>query len=122
MLCEHDAVHATWSRFGPGRDGANLHVHYEHTDGFYVLKGTLTVKLEDGEVAVPAGNLVIVPPLVVHGFRNASDEELQYLNILHVPGCGFADYMRGIADFDQADPPVTGTRPAARGDDRAAPR
>ena len=39
ILCEHDAVHATWSRFAPGRDGADLHVHRLHTDVFYVLEG-----------------------------------------------------------------------------------
>ena len=46
--------------------------------------------------------------MVVHGFRNASDADVKYLN-LHAPGCGFIDYMRGPArwrpiDFDQADP------------------
>jgi mannose-6-phosphate isomerase-like protein (cupin superfamily) len=118
ILSDHDALHATWSRFGPGRDGADLHIHRRHTDLFYVLAGELTVLLgrESEEVAVPAGKLVRVPPLVVHGFRNAGDEELRYLN-LHAPGVGFADYMRGLRDgsrvpFDQEPPPVDGVRPA----------
>ena len=74
ILCEHDALHATWSRFGPGRDGADLHIHRDHTDLFYVLAGELTVRLgiEGEEIAVPAGRLVRVPPMVVHGFRNAA--------------------------------------------------
>jgi quercetin dioxygenase-like cupin family protein len=119
IICEHDALHATWSRFGPGRDGADLHVHRGHADLFYVLAGELTVRLgiEGEEVAVPAGNLVRVPPMVVHGFRNAADVELRYLN-MHAPGAGFADYMRGIRDgspvpFDQEDPPADGIRPAS---------
>ena len=68
-------LHATLSRFGPGRDGADLHVHTEHSDLFYVLEGELTVRLgvEDEQVTVPAGALARVPPNVVHGFRNASD-------------------------------------------------
>jgi quercetin dioxygenase-like cupin family protein len=118
ILSDHDALHATWSRFGPGRDGADLHVHRLHTDLFYVLAGELTVRLgvAGEEVAVPAGNLVRVPPMVVHGFRNASDTELRYLNF-HAPGVGFADYMRGIRDgrrvpFDQEPPPADGIRPA----------
>ena len=59
ILAEHDALHATWSRFGPGRDGADRHIHRGHTDLFCVLGGVLTVKLGTGddEVEVPAGTL-----------------------------------------------------------------
>jgi mannose-6-phosphate isomerase-like protein (cupin superfamily) len=119
ILSEHDALHATWSRFGPGRDGADLHVHRHHTDVFYVLEGELAVRLGAAgeQVAVPAGTLARVPPLVVHGFRNASDADMRYLN-LHAPGTGFAAYMRGLREgakvpFDQHDPPEDGGRPAS---------
>jgi quercetin dioxygenase-like cupin family protein len=119
ILSEHDALHATWTRFGPRRDGADLHIHHRHTDLFYVLAGELTVRLgaRGEETVVRAGTLVRVPPLVVHGFRNGSDAELRYLN-MHAPGAGFVDYMRGLRDrrrvaFDQHDPPVDGGRPAA---------
>lgn len=117
ILSDCDEVHATWSRFGPHREGADLHVHRRHTDLFYVLEGALTVGVGaagEPEVA-PAGTLVRVPPLVVHGFRNGSDSELRYLN-LHVPGRGFADYLRALRDgrtfvYDQEDPPADGGRP-----------
>ena len=114
MLSDVDPLHATWSRFGPRRAGANLHVHYRHSDLFYVLEGELTVMLgPDGdETVAPVGTLARVPPLVVHGFRNGSDAELCYLNF-HAPGQGFADYMRGLSDFDQADPPEDGGRSAS---------
>jgi mannose-6-phosphate isomerase-like protein (cupin superfamily) len=116
ILCDDDALHATWSRFGPGRDGADLHVHHRHSDLFYVLEGELTLRLgvEDRTVVSPAGSLVHLPPLVVHGFRNGSDVDVRYLNF-HAPGEGFADYMRARRDglersFDQADPPADGGR------------
>src|SRR3954449_6754503 len=91
ILSDHDALHATWSRFGPGREGADLHVHRRHSDLFYVLAGELTVRLgpEGDEVVARAGTLVRVPPLVVHGFRNGSSAEVRYLNF-HAPGQGFA--------------------------------
>jgi quercetin dioxygenase-like cupin family protein len=118
ILCEHHGLHATWTRFGPCREGASPHIHREHTDLFYVLAGELTVRLgaEDRAAAAPPGTLVRVPPLVVHGFRNAGDAELRYIN-LHAPGRGFADYMRGLrdrrpVDFDQEDPPADGLRPS----------
>ena len=119
ILCDRDALHATWSRFGPGREGADPHIHRRHTDVFYVLEGELTVRLglEDDLVVVPQGALARVPPLVVHGFRNGSDKEMRYLNF-HAPGVGFADYMRGIRDgrpvtYDQEPPPAEGVRPAS---------
>jgi cupin domain len=56
-----------------------------------------------------------VPPLVVHGFRNASDADVVYLN-LHAPGMRFADYLRALRDgrafvYDQEEPPADGGRP-----------
>jgi mannose-6-phosphate isomerase-like protein (cupin superfamily) len=117
ILSDHDTLHATWSRFGPHRDGADLHVHRHHTDLFYVLEGELTIRLgpEDRPVVVPAGTLARVPPLVVHGFRNGSDAEVRYLN-LHAPGEGFADFLRALREgrafsYDQHPPPADGGRP-----------
>ncbi|HYM57470.1 MAG TPA: cupin domain-containing protein [Solirubrobacteraceae bacterium] len=117
ILSDHDALHATWSRFGPRREGADLHVHRRHSDLFYVLGGELTIRLgPEGEgVVVSAGTLARVPPLVVHGFRNGTDAELRYLN-LHAPGRGFAGYLRAERDgrtssYDQEPPPADGGRP-----------
>jgi quercetin dioxygenase-like cupin family protein len=117
ILSDDDTLHTTWSRFGPHREGAVLHVHRHHTDLFYVLAGELTVRLglEDEAVVAPAGTLARVPPLVVHGFRNDSADELRFLN-LHAPGEGFADYMRAVRDgrdasYDQHPPPPDGGRP-----------
>ena len=119
ILCDPDPLHATWSRYGPRREGADLHVHRRHTDLFYVLDGELTIRLgiEDEGVPVPAGELVRVPPLVVHGFRNASDADVSYLN-LHAPGQDFAAFMRAMRDgreysYDQHPPPADGGRPTA---------
>lgn len=116
ILSDADELNATWSRFGPGREGADLHVHRSHTDLFYVLGGELTVWLGPaGEPRVaPAGMLVLAPPLVVHGFRNGSDAELRYLNF-HAPGRSFTDYLRAMRDgrpfaYDQEEPPADGGR------------
>jgi mannose-6-phosphate isomerase-like protein (cupin superfamily) len=116
VLSDRESLAATRSRLGPGLEGADLHVHHEHTDLFYVLTGELTIRLgvEDEQVAVPAGRLVRVPPFVVHGFRNASDADVTYLN-LHAPGNRFIDFMRSVRDderfdWDQHDPPADGGR------------
>jgi quercetin dioxygenase-like cupin family protein len=121
ILSDQGSLHATWSRFAAGRDGADLHVHHHHTDLFYVLDGELTLRLGvDGDaVAIPAGTLARVPPLVVHGFRNASASDVRYLN-LHAPGRQFANFMRALRDgqpppdtYDQHPPPPDGGRPTS---------
>jgi mannose-6-phosphate isomerase-like protein (cupin superfamily) len=117
ILSDRAPLHATVTRFAAGEEGADLHVHYEHSDLFYVLEGEVTVRLglEDRQVTVPTGALARVPPGVVHGFRNASDADLRYLNF-HAPGSDFATYMRGLRDgvkvvYDQHAPPEDGGRP-----------
>jgi quercetin dioxygenase-like cupin family protein len=119
ILSDDESLHATLSRFGPRRVGADLHVHRHHTDLFYVLEGELTVRLgvEDEPLVVPAGTLARVPPLVAHGFRNGSDADVRYLNF-HAPGMEFADYLRAVRDgrdfsYDQHPPPAEGGRSPA---------
>ncbi len=114
ILSDRDELHATWTRFGPHRDGASPHVHRQHSDLFYVLEGEFTVLVgpDRTETAIRPGTLALAPPLVVHGFRNASDGEMRYLNF-HAPGGGFAPYLRGEQPrFDSFDPPEDGGRPA----------
>jgi quercetin dioxygenase-like cupin family protein len=118
ILCETDAMHATRTRLGPRRAGTDPHVHREHNDVFYVLEGELTVRLgADGEMAATPGTMVVVPPLVVHAYRNASDADVVFLNV-HAPGSRFAAYLRALRDgarhhFDQHPPPEDGGRPAS---------
>jgi quercetin dioxygenase-like cupin family protein len=117
MLSAREELVATWTRFEPFRDGAAAHVHRHHNDLFYVLEGEFMLLLgpDRRERPVQPGNLVLAPPLVVHGFRNAADADLRYLNF-HAPGGGFAEYMRGEAPgFDSEDPPEDGGRPETDG-------
>jgi mannose-6-phosphate isomerase-like protein (cupin superfamily) len=100
--------------YAPGDEGPALHIHRHHVDAFWVLEGTIAVALgpEGNEVELPAGSFVLVPPEVVHTFRNPGSGRGRYLN-LHAPGMGFDDYLRGRGGFDQEDPPPDGGRPAS---------
>ena len=92
-------------------------MHRLHNDLFYVLAGELTLLIgpDQEERALPPGTLVLAPPLVVHGFRNAADQELRYLNF-HAPGGGFAAFLRGEEPgFDSEDPLADGGRSASDG-------
>jgi quercetin dioxygenase-like cupin family protein len=113
ILSDREELVATWTRFEAHRDGASPRVHREHSDLFYVLEGELTVFAGPDRVdhVLQPGTLALAPPLVVHGFRNASDADVKYLNF-HGPGGGFAAYLRGDAPgFDSFDPPEDGGRP-----------
>lgn len=119
-----DALALTDNRYGQGESGPESHVHREHSDCFYVLGGELTFELgaERESLRAPAGSFVMVPPGVVHTFRNEGPADADFLN-LHAPSRGFADHLRSGgdgADFDTFDPPADGGRPASDAIVRAA--
>ncbi|HEY6695929.1 MAG TPA: cupin domain-containing protein [Solirubrobacteraceae bacterium] len=118
LVAEPDLA-ITWSRYAAGERGADLHVHREHVDAFYVVEGELTFRVgPDAErLALAAGGYVAIPPNVVHAFDNDAATTVEYLNF-HAPDGGFGDYLRAARDgrkaaFDSFDPPADGGRRAA---------
>ena len=69
--------------FAPGRE-LEAHSHDDEDDSFYILEGELTFLLDEGEVVAGPGTFVLVPPGVVHGFRNDTGERVRILNV-HAP-------------------------------------
>lgn len=103
----------TESRYAPGESGPGPHIHREHSDCFYVLEGELVFELAGERVVVAAGGFALVPPGVVHTFRNEGPAFARFLNA-HAPGCRFADHLRGKdVDFDTYEPPADGGSPAS---------
>jgi mannose-6-phosphate isomerase-like protein (cupin superfamily) len=114
-----DDVVVTESHYATGERGPDLHVHRLHVDCFYVLEGTLTLTLANGDQAFGPGSFVLVPPNVVHAFRNDGPGAVRFLNV-HAPGMGFDRYVQEIggtgeafrtelaARFDQYPPPEDG--------------
>jgi mannose-6-phosphate isomerase-like protein (cupin superfamily) len=104
----------TESRYAPGGRGPEPHIHRHHVDAFWILEGRLAFPLgPDGdEVEARAGSFVLVPPQVVHTFRNPGPDEARYLNF-HAPGMGFETYLRSgyRIPYDQVDPPTDGGGP-----------
>ena len=96
-----DELVLTEFNYEPGQDGPRRHIHRHHADGFYVLEGKLGITLDEEDLVLDPGAFVLIPPEVIHTFRNPSDEPGRYLN-LHAPGMGFDEYLRGRFDeFDQ---------------------
>jgi quercetin dioxygenase-like cupin family protein len=109
-----DELALTESRYAPGESGPGPHIHREHVDAFWVLDGELVFELGAGErVMAPAETFVLVPPEVVHTFRNEGPGDARFLNI-HAPSRDFHRQLRGEdVDFDTEDPPADGGRPAS---------
>ena len=81
--------------FPAGMAGPPPHVHHHTTDTFYVLEGTLHVRVGDDELDLVAGSYALVPPGVVHTFANTSEASVRFLNI-NSPG-GWELYLRDLA-------------------------
>jgi quercetin dioxygenase-like cupin family protein len=103
----------------PGFPGPPPHVHETLHDMFYVLEGTLTLRVGDETVAAEPGTFVCAPPGVVHTFSNASDAPVRFLNF-NTPS-GWERYMRELADAGRSGPltPESIGRVASRHDFRA---
>ena len=87
----------------PDGNGTPLHIHREHSDGYYVLEGTLTVTVDGEDRDVGAGDFALVPPGVPHRFGNSSGAPVRFLNV-HAPSGRFADFLRAMARGDRVDP------------------
>ena len=79
----------------PGFPGPTPHVHREMTDMFFVLEGTLTVRLGDEEHEAGPGSFVLAPPGIVHTFANRSEAPARVLNV-QSPG-GLEQYLKEVA-------------------------
>jgi mannose-6-phosphate isomerase-like protein (cupin superfamily) len=107
-------VVVTETRYDAGQRGPDPHVHHHHVDAFWVLEGRLAFALgpSGAEVEGGAGSFALVPPDVVHTFRNPGPGEARFLNF-HAPGMGFDTYLRSgfRIPYDQHEPPADGGRP-----------
>jgi mannose-6-phosphate isomerase-like protein (cupin superfamily) len=81
-----DFVIAEWQDPGgppePPRLIAPLHLHRADDEAWYVLEGTLRVRVGDSEVELASGSGVLVPHGTAHTFWNARPERVRYLLIM----------------------------------------
>jgi uncharacterized RmlC-like cupin family protein len=95
----------------PHFGGFKLHTHQRMTETFYVLEGTLNIRLGDEEIQAKPGTLILVPPGKWHTFSNPSNECTRYLLFMS-PG-GFEKYLEGLAEMIRTEmqwPPADMTR------------
>lgn len=86
-----------------GAQGPPPHTHDRLHDMFYVLEGTLALRVGDETKTLSRGAFACVPPGVVHTFANQSDEPVRFLNF-NTPG-GWENYMRDLGELLVRDTP-----------------
>ena len=59
--------------------GPPLHVHHECDETYYVLEGTLTVRLGARTLDAAAGSFVLIPRGVAHTFANRGAQPARFL-------------------------------------------
>jgi mannose-6-phosphate isomerase-like protein (cupin superfamily) len=79
-------VIAEWRDAGgppsPPRWIAPLHLHHNDDEAWYVLEGTLRVRVGKDEVEARAGSAVFVPRGTAHTYRNPGSGLVRYLLIM----------------------------------------
>jgi mannose-6-phosphate isomerase-like protein (cupin superfamily) len=90
------------SVIAPGFAGPPLHRHEAMHDMFYVLEGTLTLRVGDDEREAGPGTFACVPPGVAHTFSNPGTAPVRILNF-STPS-GWEDYMRELAEAASSGP------------------
>jgi quercetin dioxygenase-like cupin family protein len=101
LLVDSEQLAAVAVRAAPGWGRSPLHVHARHAEAVFVFEGELELRLEDRAHRIGSETWVFVPPEVVHTFEVAGDGPARFL-VLHAPGSGYGDYVRGdVEGFDQ---------------------
>ena len=76
--------------------------HHAEDDVFYVLEGTMSIRLGERWLDCPKGTLVIAPGGTTHDFENRTAKRAGFLNV-SVPG-GFEEHVPGIAEWFRTRP------------------
>jgi mannose-6-phosphate isomerase-like protein (cupin superfamily) len=67
---------------GPPRFIAPLHLHHNDDEAWYVLEGTVSVRVGDSDVEAKAGAAVFVPRGTAHTYWNPGPGLLRYLLVM----------------------------------------
>lgn len=78
------------------KNGALLHYHRFIDETFIVIDGELTVLFGKQEKKVTSGDIVHVPRLTPHGFKNDSDKNVKFI-LLFNPGHKREEFFKSMS-------------------------
>jgi quercetin dioxygenase-like cupin family protein len=92
-------------RSAPGWGNASPHVHTRHAEALYVFEGELTLQLEDRAHSLGPETWAFVPHGITHSFEVTGERQARFL-VLHAPGSGFSEFIRGRPETFDLVPPL----------------
>jgi quercetin dioxygenase-like cupin family protein len=95
LKSETDGAFGIWDTFTPPGEGPAPHTHTRETEMFRVLHSTYRFWCGDRVFDARPGSVVVLPPNVVHAWRNIGEEIGQMLGIVTPGGC--EEMFRDIA-------------------------
>lgn len=90
------AISAHRAVLGEGALGASPHLHTGSSELFYVIDGSVDVLAGDDLLTAEPGDLVVVPPGFVHGFRATHGRTAEMLVVV-TPGIERFAFFRALA-------------------------
>ena len=98
-----DLVIAEWTDDGGGHEPprylAPPHIHHQDDEAWYVLAGTLCVRIDEDIHELPAGSGVLAPRGTVHTFWNPHPEPCRYLIIMTAAIQATIDELHELPDW-----------------------
>ena len=79
----------------PG-DATTWHIHHAEDESFYVVAGTITVRIGEERFTVGPGGYAFGPRGIPHGFRNTGGTPVRVL-LLATPAGFFERFVRALA-------------------------
>jgi quercetin dioxygenase-like cupin family protein len=89
--------------------GPAPHIQTREHEGFYVIDGQLTFKIDKKRIEAKPGTFVNVPSNVLHSFKNETNETAILIIVLYPPGMGqlFVNIGLEVSDINKQPPPFT---------------
>ena len=89
--------------------GPAPHIQTREHEGFYVIEGKITFKVDNQTIEAKPGTFVNVPPNVLHSFKNETNEVAKLIIILSPPGLEqlFVEVGLEVSDINIKPQPFT---------------
>jgi quercetin dioxygenase-like cupin family protein len=89
--------------------GPAPHIQTREHEGFYVIDGQLTFKIDKKRIEAKPGTFVNVQSNVLHSFKNETNETAILIIVLYPPGMGqlFVNIGLEVSDINKQPPPFT---------------
>jgi mannose-6-phosphate isomerase-like protein (cupin superfamily) len=98
----------------PGFPGPPLHTHLGFTDSFYVVEGTLEVRVGESTIEAGPGTFAALPPGTPHTFANPGAEPVRAVNVM--APAGFEAYIKELWSSGELPDPDVAAEIASRYD------